>query len=196
MHIRTIRTLAVAAMTLLGTGIPLSVPAQETGAKKEAVKTENYSFSVKTDKADAIYKKGEPVTFTVQLLKDKKPVSGVKLQYRLSANGDWGKMQSAVSDKPVVATTKLDKPGWVSIEVYAIGPDGKRVKKPRKTSICAARSAQWSLRLKSRNPPPNPPISMRSGKLSAKHSTRSPFRRNAKKSPFRKSSKTKPSVTT
>ena len=70
MHIRTIRTLAVAAMTLLGTGIPLSVPAQETGAKKEAVKTENYSFSVKTDKADAIYKKGEPVTITVQLLKD------------------------------------------------------------------------------------------------------------------------------
>ena len=131
MHIRTIRTLAVAAMTLLGTGIPLSVPAQETGAKKEAVKTENYSFSAKTDKADAIYKKGEPVTFTVQLLKDKKPVSGVKLQYRLSANGDWGKMQSAVSDKPVVATTKLDKPGWVSIEVYAIGPDGKRVKKPK-----------------------------------------------------------------
>ncbi len=132
MQIRFISTLTVAAVTLFGAGLALPAFAQEKSpAKKEAAKAETYSFSVKTDKPDAIYKKGETITFTLELLKDGKPAPGVKLKYRLSQNGDWGKMTETTSGQPIVATVKLDKPGWASIEAVAVGKDGKNMKNPR-----------------------------------------------------------------
>ncbi len=133
MRFQTVFTLTLSALLLTGTGMIPSLSAQAAKtAETNRGKTENYTFSVKTDKPDAIYKRGEKITFTVQLLKDGKPVPGIRVQYRLSQNGDWGKTQIADSGTPIIAETKLDKPGWVSIEAYMLGKDGKRVKHPTK----------------------------------------------------------------
>ena len=66
-----IRSFGLAALMLCGTAL---LPAQEKApVKKEAPKIENYSLRIATDKPDAIYKKGETITFTAELLKDDKP---------------------------------------------------------------------------------------------------------------------------
>ena len=129
-----IRSFGLAALMLCGTALPLTAQ-EKAPVKKEAPKIENYSLRIATDKPDAIYKKGETVTFTAELLKDGKPAPELKLSYRLSENGNWGKFVEAKSDKPLTATAKLDKPGWVSIEVFAIGPDGKKLKNPKRKNV-------------------------------------------------------------
>ena len=89
MRFQTVFTLTLSALLLTGTGMIPSLSAQAAKtAETNRGKTENYTFSVKTDKPDAIYKRGEKITFTVQLLKDGKPVPGIRVQYRLSQNGD------------------------------------------------------------------------------------------------------------
>ena len=127
-----IRSSVLAALMLCGTALPLTAQEKEP-IKKEEPKIENYSLRIATDKPDAIYKKGETITFTAELLKDGKPAPGLKLSYRLSENGNWDKFLEAKSDKPL--TAKLDKPGWVSIEVFAIGPDGKKLKNPKRKNV-------------------------------------------------------------
>lgn len=129
-----IRSSVLAALMLCGTALPLTAQEKEP-IKKEEPKIENYSLRIATDKPDAIYKKGETITFTAELLKDGKPAPGLKLSYRLSENGNWDKFLEAKSDKPLTATAKLDKPGWVSIEVFAIGPDGKKLKNPKRKNV-------------------------------------------------------------
>lgn len=129
-----IRSSVLAALMLCGTALPLTAQEKEP-IKKEEPKIENYSLRIATDKPDAIYKKGETITFTAELLKDGKPAPGLKLSYRLSENGNWDKFLEAKSDKQLTATAKLDKPGWVSIEVFAIGPDGKKLKNPKRKNV-------------------------------------------------------------
>ncbi len=129
-----IRSSVLAALMLCGTALPLTAQEKEP-IKKEEPKIENYSLRITTDKPDAIYKKGETITFTAELLKDGKPAPGLKLSYRLSENGNWDKFLEAKSDKQLTATAKLDKPGWVSIEVFAIGPDGKKLKNPKRKNV-------------------------------------------------------------
>ena len=129
-----IRSSVLAALMLCGTALPLTAQEKEP-IKKEEPKIENYSLRIATDKPDAIYKKGETITFTAELLKDGKPAPGLKLSYRLSENGNWDKFLESKSDKPLTSPEKIDKPGWVSIEVFAIGPDGKKLKNPKRKNV-------------------------------------------------------------
>lgn len=134
MRFSSIAALTLSALLLTGTGTGIPAFSAEEGKTKtaESESAASYTFSVQTNRPDAIYKRGEKILFTVQLLKDGKPVPGIRVQYRLSQNGDWGKTTIADSGKPIVAETKLDKPGWISIEAYMLGKDGKRVRNPKK----------------------------------------------------------------
>lgn len=82
-------------------------------------------MNLKTDRPDAIYRLGESVVFTAELLKDGAAVPGVKLRWRIARNGDWERSRETVSGLPLVVKETLRKPGWLALEVSALAPDGK-----------------------------------------------------------------------
>jgi cephalosporin-C deacetylase-like acetyl esterase len=90
---------------------------------------QEYKVVAKTDKEDAIYKKGEKITFSAQLLKDGKPAAGKKVNYTLQGDGNLRKSDSFVSaEKPFTIVESLDFPGWVQVKFTVLGEDGKPLK--------------------------------------------------------------------
>ena len=99
--------LAVALAGLIASGV--SAHAQATRSST------NYILSVATDRADALYKQGETVTFTIKLLHDQQPVSGAEVQWTLSKDGvpPISTGQAILTDGAASVSGKLDEPGFL-----------------------------------------------------------------------------------
>jgi len=83
---------------------------------------------VKTDKADAVYKCGEEITVTAQVVENGKPLTGQTVNYHYLADGRDEKRGSFVTtDKPFVFKTKLDKPGAMRIDFILLDKNGKKI---------------------------------------------------------------------
>ncbi len=90
---------------------------------------QEYTVEVKTDKEDAIYDKGQKITFSAQVMMDAKPVAGKKVNYVLQGDGNLKKSDSYVSsEKPFTLDESLDFPGWVQVKFTVVGEDGKPLK--------------------------------------------------------------------
>lgn len=85
----------------------------------------NYTLSVTADRPDAIYKRGETVTFTIKLLLDKEPVNDAVANWTLSKDGvpptTSGKVKLAGGSATV--TGKLDEPGFLQCRAVFAGPN-------------------------------------------------------------------------
>ena len=88
-----------------------------------------YTMKFTAGKPEAIYKAGEEIIFSAQLLADGKAALGCTVDYTLYHHNKTVKSgKAAVTDKPLVLSTKLDKPGWVHI--YCVfKKDGKILKR-------------------------------------------------------------------
>ena len=85
-----------------------------------------YTMKFTSCKPEAFYKAGEKITFTAQLFSDGKVPAGCTVEYKLNHNNKPVKTgTAAVSEKPLVMSTSLDKPGWVHLYCTFKGPNGK-----------------------------------------------------------------------
>ncbi|HEY5479880.1 MAG TPA: acetylxylan esterase [Verrucomicrobiae bacterium] len=79
----------------------------------------NYLLSVSTERADAIYHKGEKVTFKIRLLLDQQPLNDAEVQWTISKDGvpptRTGKLTLAEGGGTV--SGKLDEPGFLQCRV-------------------------------------------------------------------------------
>ena len=121
--------LKMMSAALLAGILAFPVSAQEKKAVPETKKEQEKKIDFKAfvDKKDAIYKKGEPIKFTVEL-KDAESYPGVKIYYVLFQNGNPVKRGTEPADKVITLESKLDQPGWVMLEASLIGEDKKPVK--------------------------------------------------------------------
>ena len=92
----------------------------------------NRSISMeKTDKNPVLYQVGEPMVFTIAL-RDKDAENEIAKGHRITWTrlGDDGRTEkgNAVSDQPLIITTKSEKPGFVWIKVNILDENGN----PRK----------------------------------------------------------------
>ena len=84
-------------------------------AAQDSKPSTNYVLKVTPDRADALYKVGEPVTFHLELTLDKQPVPDAEVQWTLTQDGvpptTSGKVKLAAGSASV--TGKLDAPGFL-----------------------------------------------------------------------------------
>lgn len=87
------------------------------------------SVDAKTDKKDSVYKCGEPVTVTAVALEDGKPVSGLRVDYELTADGGFFKKGNFTSDaeKPFVWKYTFPRPGALRAEFTVYDRNGQKV---------------------------------------------------------------------
>lgn len=82
---------------------------------QDAKPSTNYVLKVTTDRADALYKSGETVTFKVELSLDKKPVADAEVQWTITKDGvpptTSGKVK--LSNGAATITGKLEEPGFL-----------------------------------------------------------------------------------
>lgn len=85
----------------------------------------NYVVKVTADRADALYKLGETVSFKLELTLDKKPVADAELNWTLTKDGvpptTSGKVKLANGFATV--TGKLDEPGFLLCRATFAGPE-------------------------------------------------------------------------
>ena len=91
--------------------------------------TTPYLISVTTDRAEPIYKKGENVSFTLDLTREGKRLEDGKVKWSITKDGFLPPLQEGVADVskgPVTISAKLDEPGFlqcradVSIPGYSV----------------------------------------------------------------------------
>ena len=94
------------------------------------------SLEVRTNKKDSVFKCGETIEVSARLLEDGKPVSGLKVEYKLEADGGFFKRGKFVStaDKPFVWKHKFDYPAALRAEFVILDRSGKKIKLKRKRS--------------------------------------------------------------
>lgn len=88
---------------------------------------------INTDRSDAIYTQGQPVTFYISATQDDKPIIGQTVSYTLSKDSfaTLDKGSITLAEKPVAVTTTLNEPGFVKIFVNVPGYlDYKNREKP------------------------------------------------------------------
>ncbi len=87
-------------------------------------------FTGDSEKNPLSYKCGEDIVFNISLVEDGKPISGVKISWKLFGEDGTRDKGVAVSDsaKPLTIKTKLAKPGFAYVEAIAIGEDEKQIK--------------------------------------------------------------------
>ncbi len=97
--------------------------------------SQEYKVEVKTDRADAIYDKGQKITFSAQVLMDGKPVAGKKVNYLLQGDGNLKKFDSFItSEVPFKLEESLEFPGWIQVKFTVVGDDGNPVKQKDKNN--------------------------------------------------------------
>ncbi|NLF94313.1 MAG: acetylxylan esterase, partial [Oligosphaeraceae bacterium] len=90
---------------------------------------QEFKFEVKTDKEEAIYRKGEDIVFSLRLLKDAQAVAGRTISYTLIGDGNLRENGTFISsDTPYTVQSKLGFPGWVYIRCVLLDDNGKPVK--------------------------------------------------------------------
>ena len=82
---------------------------------------QDYTMDFKMNHPDGIYRTGETIVVSAQLLEDGKPVTNKLLRYVLSRDVTHIKTVDGPADAPVTIETTLDHPGWC--KVLAVGMD-------------------------------------------------------------------------
>ena len=77
------------------------------------------TFQYTTNKADAIYKAGDKIVFTVKMLEDGKVPQDKYIQYRLHHDHKVVKRGIVSSANDLIIETVSEKPSWVFIDVWA-----------------------------------------------------------------------------
>ena len=89
----------------------------------------------KTDKESGIYAKGDKITFSIQVTEDGKPVSGMKLRYKLNYDGVRSSDGEALlNGEPVTIDAQLDYAGWVYVSCWLRDASGKNIDLKRGSS--------------------------------------------------------------
>src|SRR5689334_5779872 len=87
----------------------------------------NYLLTVSTERPDAIYHKGEVVSFQIKVLLHQKAVDGAEVQWTLSKDGvppiQSGKLKLDHGHGTV--TGQLDEPGFLQCQATFATPAGK-----------------------------------------------------------------------
>ena len=88
------------------------------------------SVDVRTDRPDAVYRSGEEITVTARALEDGRPVSGLRVDYELIADGGFSKKGKFTSDaeKPFVWKHTFKYPGALRAEFTVCDRNGKKVR--------------------------------------------------------------------
>ena len=97
----------------------------------EELQYSDYKFDFKPDKADAIYRCGEEIRFTGNVLVKGKTPENMTVLCRILRDGLRTPVVSkkvVVSDKPIEFTAKLDKPGWVQLQVHVLDEKGAQLR--------------------------------------------------------------------
>lgn len=91
-----------------------------------------YTLSVTADRPEAVYRRGEKVTFTIAVSLQGKPVDEAKVRWTLSKDGKGLGQQgeAKLKDGVAVVTGKLDEPGFLQCRAD-ITPPGEKVKTVR-----------------------------------------------------------------
>ncbi len=91
-----------------------------------ALASTNYSLTVTTSRPDALYRKGEDVTFTIRLLQDRLPVQEAEVQWVLSKDGVPPVLKNSLRlcNGTGTVTGRLDEPGFLQCRVNFTAPDG------------------------------------------------------------------------
>lgn len=89
---------------------------------------QSYSFDCKLNKPNGIYKQGEKIAVSVQLLDNGSAVKGKMLHYIIYHDKRTIETSEVCADEPVVITTSMKQPGWCSFFVLAEDSDGKTLK--------------------------------------------------------------------
>jgi cephalosporin-C deacetylase-like acetyl esterase len=114
-------------LRLVSTGL-VGVAASISFAQPQKAST-NYSLTVSASRADAIYKRGEKVTFEAKLLLDQQPVKGAKARWGISKDGvppkKSGRLKLAAGRGTI--TAKLREPGFLQCEVKFQTPAGSNL---------------------------------------------------------------------
>ena len=88
-----------------------------------------YKLVFSTDKPEAVYKSGEPIVMSAQLLADGKPAAGCRISYRHFINGKAVKNgRHTVGAAPLSVRTSLNAPGWTHINCKAFDKAGKPIR--------------------------------------------------------------------
>ncbi len=86
----------------------------------------NYLLAVTTERADAVYRKGEEVAFNIKLVLDQQPIHDAEVQWTISKDGvppaRTGKLK--LSDGAGTVSGKLDEPGFLQCRVTFQTPAG------------------------------------------------------------------------
>jgi cephalosporin-C deacetylase len=103
----------------------LAVVASGLAARAERAST-NYALTVSTERAGAIYRRGEEVAFKIRLFLDQQPLDNAKVQWTISKDGvpptKRGTLQLA--DGSAIIFGKLDEPGFLQCRVTFQTPAG------------------------------------------------------------------------
>lgn len=87
------------------------------------------SFKVTTDRPDALYRPGEPMVFSIQLLEDGKPVIGRELRWLRRGDDQQEEKGRLLSQaEPVTVATSLEQPGFVRLTVSPHDENGQACK--------------------------------------------------------------------
>jgi cephalosporin-C deacetylase len=85
----------------------------------------NYTLSVTADRPDAIYQRGDPVTFTIKLQLDQQPLDGAEVSWMITKDGvpptTSGKVKLAGGSATV--TGRLNEPGFLLCRATFAGPN-------------------------------------------------------------------------
>ncbi len=97
---------------------------------------QQYTIKMETGKPDAVYRKGETMTFSMTLLEDGKPSTGGKFEYRLQSDGKPEIKETVESGgKPVVIDTQADAPGWTSVTATPLDENGAPRKQKNRQGV-------------------------------------------------------------
>lgn len=94
-------------------------PSQVMGQQNTTSK-DGYTVTINVDRPEAVYKRGEKITFTIKLTKDNKPINGAKLKYFLSKDGvvPYLEEKFVTAEKGVYALSGvLNEPGFLQCRV-------------------------------------------------------------------------------
>lgn len=86
-----------------------------------------YVFSITTDRPNALYKVGEPVTFTIRLAEKGKPVDKAEIHWKTS-NDKMPPVQEGTTflqNGETKITSSLEKPGFLQCDVNWKSPSGE-----------------------------------------------------------------------
>ena len=85
-------------------------------AQAKQLKPTAYTLHVTTDRAEAIYHRGEQVTFTIMLTHSNQPMAGAKVKWKISRDGKEPALQEGTLTTKAghaTVTGKLDEPGFL-----------------------------------------------------------------------------------